>query len=280
MERQHLSSAISGAGQELNNTRRPVSPSRAVGARSTANQILARQRSVGNKVVTQLLGRWTANPLPGQPVQRRITRTRSVDTLYGIDLDAILQNPRSARLAELINMCTTSSNTHLLIDTYVGASSSGKTEVFVRGYDGRSYNLMRSEEVNWAAVDKDSPITIKVSMNSGHVAGRAADVETLLHELVVHAIEFVPVIRRMRGARNNEVRGIWIRTMGANGETAWNSHHQRLGEGFNRALTAEVSGMSRHLERQGLPPIYLNDEHWMDMLNHHEYAPHYEGGAL
>jgi hypothetical protein len=216
---------------------------------------------------------------PAAVVQRQIHRTRSVNALHGVDLDAILRNPRSSGLRRLVSLCEGSSRTHLQFDTYsAGRNEAGETRVFVTDNNGRTRDLSDTERIDWRAVDKNSPVTIRVKINSGRVVGRAQDVETLLHELAVHAVEFVPLIQRMRVSHKNAIRGIWTRVMHDAGDAMWESQHQRLGEGFNRDLSAEMGGMSRHLERQGMDREHLDQEYWMDMLNHHPYAPHYQGG--
>jgi hypothetical protein len=247
---------------------------------STHNRITALQRSVGNQMVVELLSERSAHDQLMTPVQRTITRTGSADTLHGLDIDAMLSNPRSGQLRSLIELCS-NLDTHLVFDVYTASQEeAGWTQIFVRGNNGRNYDLSYPDSVDWTMVDKECPITIKISMNSSRVSGKAQDVETLLHEVTVHAVEYVPLIKRMRDAHKSAIRGIWTHVMGDDGAGRSDREHQRLGEGFNRALSAEMDGMSRYLERSGrsgLSREYLDQEHWADMYSHHDYAPHYQG---
>jgi hypothetical protein len=211
---------------------------------------------------------------PPPAVQRQIRVTGSANVVYGVDIDAIRENAKSQKLRDLFFLCANSANTHLLVDTYTGPrSSAGFTDALVKDSYGRSYELEYPGDVDWAAIDSQSEITIRVGLNSARVAGRAENIETILHELVVHAAEYVPFIKRMREAHKNAIRGIWWNAAdSASGEL----QHQRLGEGFNRALSADIGALAGQLHGEGLGP-YLDAELSSDVRHHNPFAPHYQG---
>jgi hypothetical protein len=253
---------------------RPIVPPSKAGP---VGQILALQKAAGNRAVSQMLqrqhacgadeGTRSAEPM----VQRQIKITGSANVLHGLEINSILERPTSHKLAQLISLCSGNNGTNLVFDTYTGSREiSGMTEIAVIGTSGRTYDLDFPDSVDWSEVDKDSTIVIKIIMNAARISGKAADVQTLLHELTVHAVAYAPFILRMRSAHKSAIRGIWEGASLPGASSDVSAQHRRLGVGSNRTLSAEIDAMGKRLEAQGLASHYLDVEHVNDMIHHYE----------
>lgn len=209
------------------------------------------------------------SPMPARAsstVQRNITWAGGTDFNYGKVIDLVFANAKSKELKTLLEMCR-GSDTHLHLKTYDAAKSeNGLTTIRVRGEDGHEYDLDDPDQVTWARINQRSPITITISLNSSFVFGHSESVETLLHELDVHATKYAPFIERMRTTHDKRLlKGIWTGAAASSNGAAW--QHDQLGRGRNRSLTADLSAVARSMGDPRLAAAAIA-EYRSDVQNH------------
>ena len=192
---------------------------------------------------------------------------QSTDTTHGRVIDLVLASAKSSELKNLIAMCTDNAATHLHLSTYYAPKDEAReTLIRVRGDDGTDYDLDNPGTVNWTHVSQTSPITITVRMNTGYVSGFSENVETFLHEMVVHAAKYVPFIQQMREAPDKRLlERLWSGAAQSSNSGAW--QHSWLGRGRDRALSQDIRAAGKAMEDRRLEEA-LNTAHQSDVRNH------------
>lgn len=200
---------------------------------------------------------------PAQPVngsvQRVINATGLAGTAYQAELTAIRDHSSTARIRQFLAECAASNNTFLRF-TAVPMTGHGLTEGFI--YDGANrYDLDDPDNIDWSVVKpRTSNIDIVVSLNAAQT-NPVVRIETLLHELAIHAVHMWDVVKRLRessaGAAANSILHSHL-----DGSNSCEWQHNRLGMGRNRVISAEVANLGRVLG------INLQSEYDVDVLDH------------
>jgi hypothetical protein len=212
-------------------TKKTMAPVRA----SASDRTSELQRRIGNSAVARLARQ--------RMLQRRVDIEGTLKTSHGVVLDQITKSAPTA--GKLIAYCEESAITHLHFRAYQPAKDEfGETLCEVTGTDGRVYDLDAPANVDWDVVERDSPITITIRINNAHMFGQGEDVQTLLHELDVHAVAYLQFIEATRNAPSKRsIPGIWLAAIA--GSSSGARQHRRLGAGRQRGLSKDVAAVGK-----------------------------------
>ena len=223
---------------------------------SPGDRILQLQRTAGNAAVARAAQR--------RMLQRDLIIDRSLAQTHGLLIDHIAKAPNARKLFEY---CKSRRDTTVRFrGRFDTRDEFGETMCHVTDNDGYVHDIDRPGTVDWNAVDQESPIEITVFINIGFVFGQAEDAETLLHEIDVHALDYLQFIQQMRTAPDaRAIRRIWEGA--ARGTSSGDRQHRRLAAGRQRRLTQDI----RHVGQEiGLGPE-LEAAYKMDVDEHSGY---------
>ena len=219
------------------------------GPGSPADRILQLQRSVGNAAVARAAQRRT--------LQRDLIVEGSLAQTHGLLLDHLAKAPNARRLFEY---CKSQRKTTVRFrGRFDTRSEFGETMCHVTDNNGRVHDIDQPDTVDWNAVHQKSPIEITIFINVGFVFGQGEDAETLLHEIDVHALDYLQFIEQMRAAPDRRaIKGIWGRA--ARGTSSGERQHRRLAAGRQRRLTQDIGHVGQQIGLgQELEAAYKTD---------------------